>query len=177
MAIVIDPISIESMRPEDIPSVMNIEKRCYTSPWHKNAYQTEISNPSATYIIARKHDRIIGYAGMWVIMDEAHITTIAVEPDFRRKHIGERLFAALIEEALFRGANRASLEVREHNKSAQNLYVKYGFREAALRKAYYTDNYENAIVMWVDNMRSAKYREKLDELKRALYDGIQSTGN
>lgn len=165
MSISIETISIEPMIEADIIAVMTIERRCYSTPWHENAYRTEISNRSATYLVARKDNIVVGYGGMWVVMDEAHITTIAVDPDYRRKHIGERLFFALLQEAIRTGASRASLEVREHNRAAQNLYRKFGFREAAVRKSYYTDNYENAIVMWVDEMRSPKYRELLAKLK------------
>lgn len=169
MAIIVDPVSVEPMRRSDVPTVSAIERRCYATPWHENAYYTELANRSACYFVARYEGKVIGYSGMWVIMDEAHITTIAVDPDHQGKKVGERLLFAMVEEAILRCASRATLEVREHNYVAQNLYRKYGFREAALRKNYYTDNQENAIVMWVDDMRELKYRQRLDELKHKLY--------
>jgi [ribosomal protein S18]-alanine N-acetyltransferase len=169
MAILIDPVSVEPMRRSDITAVSAIERRSYATPWHENAYYTELSNRSAIYLVARLGGEVIGYCGMWVIMDEAHITTIAVDPRQRGRKIGERLMLAMMEEAVVIGAARASLEVREHNVAAQNLYRKFGFREAAIRKNYYTDNHENAVVMWVDELRTLAYERRLRELKQALY--------
>jgi len=169
MAIIIDPVSVEPMRRADVPSVSAIERRCYPTPWHENAYYTELTNRSACYLVARLDGQVVGYAGMWVIMDEAHITTLAVDPPHQGKKIGERLLQAMLEEAILHGATRATLEVREHNYKAQNLYRKYGFREAAIRKNYYTDNQENAVVMWVDDLRDPAYRERLRELKHQMY--------
>lgn len=169
MAIIIDPVSIEPMRRTDIPIVTAIEKRCYPTPWHENAYHTELANRSATYLVARLENTVVGYCGMWVIMDEAHITTLAVDPDHRGKKIGERLLIGMLEEAILIGATRSTLEVRENNAVAQNLYRKYGFREAAIRKNYYTDNQENAIVMWVDDIHLPAYIQQLRELRHKLY--------
>jgi ribosomal-protein-alanine N-acetyltransferase len=169
MAILIDPVSVEPMRKADIQSISAIEKRCYATPWHENAYHTELTNRSACYLVARYAGEVIGYGGMWVIMDEAHITTLAVDPAHRGKKIGERILHSLLEEAIINGASRATLEVREHNQIAQGLYRKYGFREAAIRKNYYTDNQENALVMWVDDIGSSAYAQELRELKHQLY--------
>lgn len=169
MATIIEPVSIEPMRYADVESVAQIERRSYPTPWNPNAYYTELSNRAAAYFIARCDGRVVGYGGMWVIMDEAHITTLAVDPDYRGRKIGERLLIAMLEEAIFRGGNRATLEVREGNIIAQNLYKKYGFREAAIRKSYYSDNQENAVVMWADNIREMDYQEMLGELKRQLH--------
>jgi ribosomal-protein-alanine N-acetyltransferase len=169
MAIIIDPVSIEPMRYADVEAVAQIERRNYPTPWNPNAYYTELSNRSAAYFVARCDAQVVGYGGMWVIMDEAHITTLAVDPDYRGKKIGERLLIAMLEEAIFRGGDRATLEVRENNRVAQNLYRKYGFREAAIRKNYYSDNSENAVVMWADAIRDLEYQEQLGELKRRLH--------
>lgn len=169
MAILIDPVSVEPMRRGDIPFVSAIERRCYVIPWHENAYYTELSNRSACYLVARLEGCVVGYAGMWVIVDEAHITTVAVAPEQQGKKIGERLLQGLLEESILHGATRATLEVREHNVVAQNLYRKYGFREAAIRKNYYTDNQENALVMWVDDIHLDSYIQRLRELKHELY--------
>ena len=169
MAIIIDPVSIEPMRYADVESVAQIERRSYPSPWNPNAYYTELSNRAAAYFVARSEGHVVGYGGMWVIMDEAHITTLAVDPDYRGRKIGERLLIAMLEEAIFRGGDRASLEVRESNVVAQNLYKKYGFREAAIRKNYYSDNHENAVVMWADNIRDIDNQERIGELKRQLH--------
>ncbi len=168
MAIIIDPVTVDDMTPEDIESIAAIERRCYPMPWHESAYHTELTNICATYLVARVGGRVIGYAGMWVVMDEAHVTTIAVDPDYQGRKYGERLLLGLIERAIEEGANRSTLEVREGNRVARHLYEKYGFVDTAVRKCYYTDNQENAIVMWAEDLASREYGEKLAELRRRL---------
>jgi ribosomal-protein-alanine N-acetyltransferase len=173
MAILVDPVSIEPMRRADLETVHRIDKRCFPTPWLHSAYLTELSNRSACYLVARIGREVVGYGGQWVIMDEAHITTLAVDPNHRSRKIGERLLLALMEEAVLQGASRATLEVREGNRAAQNLYRKYGFRNAAIRKNYYTDNGENAIVMWADEINTSQYQQRLRDLRHHLYQVYQ----
>lgn len=161
-------VELRRMRPEDVPAVMVIELECFTVPWKESAYLTELANRSAYYIVACIDSQIVGYGGEWVIMDEAHITTIGVSAKHRGEKIGEQVLAALLEEAVRHEARRATLEVRESNQVAQNLYKKYGFQPAAIRRGYYTDNHENAIVMWVDNLSGMAYTAKFSELKQHL---------
>lgn len=173
MAILVDPVSIEPMRRPDLEAVHRIDKRCFPSPWLSSAYLTELSNRSACYLVARLGQEVVGYGGHWVIMDEAHITTLAVDPAYQGRKIGERLLLALMEEAVLLGASRATLEVRESNRAAQRLYTKYGFYAAAIRKNYYTDNGENAVVMWADDIHTPTYQERLRELRHQLYQVYQ----
>jgi len=173
MAILAEPVSIEPMRPADIAVVTRIDKRCFPSPWLPSAYATELSNRSACYLVARIGQEIIGYGGLWVIMDEAHITTIAVDPDYQGRKIGELMLVALLEEGILQGGSHCTLEVREGNRIAQNLYKKYGFHNAALRKSYYTDNNENALVMWAEEINTVNYQHKLRELRHRLYEEYQ----
>ncbi len=161
-------VELRRMRPEDVPAVMVIELECFTVPWRESAYMTELANRSAYYIVACIDSEIVGYGGEWVIMDEAHITTIGVAAKHRGKKIGEQVLVALLEEAMRQRAKRATLEVRESNQVAQNLYRKYGFQPAAIRRGYYTDNHENAVVMWVDNLSGLAYSAKFGELKKRL---------
>lgn len=163
------------MRQEDVPAVMVIERECFAVPWRESAYITELSNRSAYYIAACIGDEIVGYGGMWVIMDESHITTLGVAKAHRGRKIGERVLVALLEEAIRHKARRATLEVRESNVVAQNLYRKYGFQPAAIRRAYYTDNHENAIVMWVDNLGGIAFNSRFEELKiRLQQDAVET---
>jgi ribosomal-protein-alanine N-acetyltransferase len=111
---------------------------------------------------------IIGFSGLWLMMDEAHITTIAVHPHFRRLGLGEFLLVNLIDIAYSIHAKWVTLEVRVSNHNAQNLYRKYGFREAGLRHRYYSDNQEDALIMWTDEINSLGYKQKYQELKTAL---------
>ena len=162
-------IFLGPMRLEDIEHVSRLERRCYTLPWSSSAYVTEVGNPNAYYITAQdSHGTIVGYAGMWVIMDEVHITTIAVDPDRRGLKIGERLLMDILEEGISRGATRATLEVRERNTVAHNLYLKYGFEDVAVRKNYYSDNGENAVIMWANNLVSPEYQAMLRDHKQRL---------
>ena len=154
-------VSIEPMRPEDMEAVLRIDRLSFPVPWMPTAFATELSNRSACYLVARGDEEIVGFGGAWVIMDEVHITTLAVAPNHRGRHIGERLLIALLEEGIRRRAARATLEVRQNNRAAQRLYKKFGFYEAAIRKSYYTDNGENAIVMWADNIHSVAFRNVL----------------
>lgn len=169
MAILIDPVSVEPMRQTDVQAVGKIERRSYPTPWHEHAYHTEINNRSACYLVARYVGEVIGYGGMWVVMDEAHITTLAVAPEYRGRKIGERLLQSLLNEAFLMGATRAALEVRQRNVIAQRLYRKYGFREAAIRKNYYSDDHDNALVMWVDDIHTDRFRHHMRELMNEVY--------
>ncbi len=117
---------------------------------------------------------IIGFAGLWLMVDEAHITTIAIHPDFRRRGLGEFLLVSLIDIAYSIGAKWVTLEVRVSNYNAQNLYRKYGFREAGVRHRYYSDNQEDALIMWTDEINSPSYKQKFQELKSALMRKLEA---
>ncbi len=168
MSVLLSVISIEPMRVSDIEEVRAIDARCYPSAWSHNAYVTELSNRSATYLVAREGDTIVGVAGQWTIMDEAHITTLAIDPSRQGRKIGERLLIALLDIALQSRATHVTLEVRESNRVAQALYKKYGFKAQALRKNYYTDTVENAVVMWASDIHLPLYQQFLEERRNAI---------
>lgn len=162
-------VILGEMRLEDIPRVREIEQMSFRTMWPRDAYTHELrDNRLASYMVARVEKDIVGYAGMWVIMDEAHITTIAVDPIHRGQYIGERLLVGLIDSALDKGARWMTLEVRTSNAAAQALYHKYLFREIGIRKGYYSDNREDALVMWTGNLREVEFQRKYMELKKAL---------
>lgn len=163
-------VRIEPMALRDLPRVREIEADAFAVPWPKDAYRAEIQdNQVACYLVARDDDNVVvGFAGMWVIFDEAHVTTIAVDRYRRGQRIGHRLVLALIEHALARGARWMTLEVRPSNSLAMALYHKFGFREVALRKRYYSDNGEDAAVMWSGNLREPEAQARLDAIRRDL---------
>ena len=162
-------VDLAPMTMEDIARVLEIERQSFRTPWPADAYVHELrENRLAAYIIARVDNDLVGYAGMWVILDEAHITTIAVDPRYRGQYIGERLLIGLLDAALERGARWMTLEVRRSNTTAQALYTKYGFREIGTRKGYYSDNREDAIVMWTGNLREREVQDRLATLRRNL---------
>lgn len=162
------PMQIDRMQVEDIDQVVELDKKCFPTPWSASAYSTEVHNSSAYYIVARTGSRIAGFAGMWLVMDEAHITTIGVTPEVRGRKIGERMLVHLLDEAVHRGVRRATLEVRKGNRAAQTLYHKYGFRVVAVRKGYYTNNNEDALVMWVDDMWDVEFLKTFRMRKEEL---------
>jgi ribosomal-protein-alanine N-acetyltransferase len=142
-------VKIEKMTLEHLDEVMEIEKLSYTTPWSREAFVTEVQdNDFAKYFVALQHSVVIGYAGMWIILDESHVTTIAVHPDFRKQGLGRLLMTTLMKEAIVLGADRITLEVRPSNTSARSLYNSLGFKPVGVRKGYYTDNNEDAIIMW-----------------------------
>lgn len=161
------------MRPVDLEAVSRIDRRCFPTPWLPDSYLTELSNRAACYIVARHGQEIVGYGGVWVVMAEAHITTIAVDPDWQGHKIGERMLMALLEEAILRGATHVTLEVRASNQIAQRLYRKYEFYDAAIRKSYYTNNEEDAIVMWAVEIDTLPYAQLLRKLRAALYPSCE----
>ena len=132
--------------------------------------------PSRPVAIAPSSDleTIIGFAGLWLMVDEAHVTTIAMHPDHRRLGLGEYMLASLIDISYTIGAKWVTLEVRVSNYTAQNLYRKYGFREAGLRHRYYSDNQEDALIMWTDEINSPAYKQKFQELKAELMHKLEA---
>jgi len=163
-------VRVEPMTLDDLPRVREIELDAFALPWPKDAYRAEIEeNQAACYVVARDDDeQIAGFAGMWVIFDEAHVTTIAVDRLCRGQRVGERLLLGLIDRALARGARWMTLEVRPSNAAALALYHKFGFRDVALRKRYYSDNGEDALVMWSGNLRDPESQARLDGVRRDL---------
>lgn len=145
---------IRPMTAADIDEVLEIERLCFPTPWSREAFRIEIEqNRCAHYFVAVCQDKIVGYGGMWVIIDEAHITNVAVHPSYRGRGIGEAIMRSLIEAAISLGAARMTLEVRVSNKIAQNLYEKLGFRAVGIRKRYYSNNNEDALIMWNEHIR------------------------
>jgi ribosomal-protein-alanine N-acetyltransferase len=113
-------------------------------------------------------ERIVGFAGMWLMLDEAHVTTIGVKPSLRGRGFGELLFATLLEIAISIGARRATLEVRVSNHPAQALYRKYSFREEGVRRRYYSDNNEDALIMWSERLAAPEFLDRYREARAGL---------
>lgn len=144
-------LMIRPMEINDIQYVMGVDQACFSNPWTEDIFHLEISeNDHAHYFVLELDGWIIGYAGMWVVLDDAQITNIAVVPRFRGFKFGEKLFGFIFHKAIQMGAVRLSLEVRVSNTVAQKMYRKFGLVPGGIRKNYYTDNREDAIVMWVN---------------------------
>ena len=154
---------------DDLPAVQAIERSSFSVPWPDDAYRNELTtNRLASYVVARADDAVVGFAGLWVMVDEAHVTTFAVDPRWRRRGVGERLLLALLDLAVVRRAREATLEVRLSNTPARRLYEKYGFRPVGIRPRYYSDNGEDALIMTTDALESAPVRDRIAGLRAAL---------
>jgi len=139
------------MTVEDIDTIVEIEKECFTVPWTKEAFYNELMyNQFAHYFVMLWQGEIIGYGGLWTIVDEAHVTNIGLREAYRGRKLGQRLLRELIAFASLRGMKRMTLEVRVSNTVAQRLYEKFGFRVEGVRRGYYSDNGEDALIMWAD---------------------------
>ena len=136
----------------DIDAMTELDAICFSSPWSRASFEAELTtNRLAWYLVAEEaQGGIIGYAGLWAIEDEGHITNVAVHPDYRRKHLGSILVGMLIEQTKNAGLKRFTLEVRVSNRAAIDLYEKFGFVSAGVRKGYYEDNNEDAMIMWME---------------------------
>lgn len=143
------------MELRHLPEVLEIERRCYVTPWSERAFRSElVQNAYAHYIVALHGRRVVGYAGMWLILDEAHVTNIAVHPEHRREGIGDGLLRELEERAARNGCLRMTLEVRAGNDAALTLYRKHGFEPRGIRPKYYSDTDEDAVIMWKEELGS-----------------------
>lgn len=166
-----EPIEIEiaKMRRRHLRRVLAIEGRVYPRPWSASLFLSELSQRTTrTYVVARYEGEVVGYAGMMFTGREAHVTNIAVDPDLHSHKIGTRLLFHLVTEAVARGAEILSLEVRVSNHVAQSMYEKFGFAPVNVRKGYYIETNEDALVMVVDDARSTSYRERLRQIREEL---------
>ena len=146
-----EEVTFRKMTLEDIDAVYEIEHSSFSLPWTKEAFFYEMmENRHAYYVLAETADGIVGFCGLWIVMDECHVTNIAILPEQRGKKLGEKLMRAAMETAKDNGATAMTLEARVSNTPARNLYEKLGFKYGGIRKSYYSDNFEDAIVMWVN---------------------------
>lgn len=142
-------VNIRRMQINDIQQVVNIEKLCFAIPWTYNAFNQELrENKLAVYFVAENDDQIVGFGGAWHVVDEFHITNIAVNPSCRGLGIGRDIVEELIKDAYEKNISRITLEVRKSNLIAQGLYKDLGFKLGGIRKEYYDDNREDALIMW-----------------------------
>lgn len=140
---------IRSMEYKDLDSIIDLEHKCFSLPWTKGMFMDELANPNALYLVLEFEDRICGYAGMWQILNEGHITNVAVHPDYQRRGFGRLLIKSLIRYARENGIEALTLEVRVSNLPAISLYESMGFMVEGRRKRYYSDNKEDAYIMWL----------------------------
>ncbi len=159
-------IKIQRMQKSDVDNVIKIEEKAYGEHhWSKESFLNELSNDLARYYSAFDvKGNLIGYAGCWQILEEVHITNIAVSSDFRRKKIGERLLRKIIDDCYKHKAKYITLEVRVSNNPAIKMYEKYGFKSLGVRKGYYQNNNEDALIMWTENIFYDKFKLNYEKI-------------
>ena len=147
-------VTLREMTLADVDRVLEIEQASFTTPWSRKAFINEVTeNKLAYYTVAELEGEIVGFAGVWLIVDEGHITNIAVDGTYRGRQIGKKILQKIIEELRHRRILRVTLEVRASNSTAINLYRSFGFIILGRRPGYYTDNGEDALIMWKDITR------------------------
>ena len=167
-------IEIARMRRRHLRGVMAIERQVYPRPWSPSLFVSEMTaGRTRCYLVATSERDVIGYAGLISYGEEAHVTTIAVDPDHQRSKIGTRLLWELIREAQRMGAHAVSLEVRVTNWAAQRMYARFGFRPVGVRKGSYQETNEDALVMWTDDIRSDDYGAQLERLIGAVPEEVR----
>ena len=140
------------MTAADVDAVCAIEEATFARPWSRASIENELTNSCARYVVLRRSGETVGYAGMWLVIDEAHVTNVAIRKDLRGQGLGEKLMRALIQLAADSGMIWMTLEVRRSNAAAQGLYRKLGFVDVGWRKRYYEDNGENALLMGLEHL-------------------------
>ena len=155
-------MALEVIRPmerADVNRVHEIECTCFRSPWSKLALAGELRNDVAHYLVMEADGVICGYGGMWLLSEEAHVTNVAIMPDYRGQGRGKRLMIAMMRHAVKRGAEKMTLEVRESNMVAQKLYAGLGFEQNGFRPGYYSDTGEGAQLLWNNDIQQTLDRE------------------
>ncbi|MDQ3877627.1 MAG: ribosomal protein S18-alanine N-acetyltransferase [Actinomycetota bacterium] len=173
----LEDIELTRMRRRHLRKVLMIESRVYPRPWTTSLFLSELAQRATrSYLVARLDGEVVGYAGMMLAASEAHVTNIAVDPDYHGRKIGTRLLLALVTEAISRGAETISLEVRVSNAVAQEMYAKFGFSVVGIRRGYYIETKEDAFVMTVEDALSNEYRERVMAIRREL-DPVAEAGD
>ena len=173
---------VYKMKFDDLDDIMKIEEEAFRMPWSRWMFERELEESKRSYfLVAKDGNKAIGYIGFWQVIDEAHIVTIAVSNEYRRKGVGTILLASALIVADTLGANKATLEVRVSNTPAQNMYETFGFEIISIRKGFYSDTNEDAYVMWLYNLSGniGRIRSLGQEAQLRLLseeDGVKSNG-
>lgn len=162
-------VHIVPMRRRHLRAVLRIESQVYPRPWSLPLFMSELNIRSTrAYYVARVEGAVVGYAGVMLSGDDAHVTTIAVDPAWQRHKIGSRLLLILAQESVARGAHHLTLEVRVSNAGAQAMYRGFGFHPAGVRKNYYVETSEDALVMWAENIDTDEYAALLQRIEASI---------
>ena len=169
-------VVVTPMRRRPLPGVLAIESRVYPRPWSSKLFEEELERRGRCYLVARQGEAVVGYAGLLMIADDGHVSTVAVDPGVQGRSVATRLLLELIRGALALGAHQLTLEVRASNQRAQRIYGRFGFAPVGARKAYYGDNGEDAVVMWAHDITSGAYAARLAEIESELVTATVRSG-
>lgn len=162
-------LAVDAMTARDVPEVLAVERDAFTTGWPPTAFEREVTqNQMARYVVLREGGPIVGFAGLWLMVDQAHVVTVAVAPGARGKGFGRLLLYHLLQLARREGMASATLEVRVSNSAARALYREYGFYEVGVRKRYYSDNHEDAVIMTTEEFAGDAFQRRLGELGERL---------
>ena len=159
-------MEIRAMTPSDVPAVSELEQLVYPEPWSEKVFNDELAQPSRVYLLALDDGEVIGYAGLMVVFEDAHITTMSVAPAARGSGVGQRMMMKLVDAAIAAEAEHLTLEVRMSNDPAQALYRKFGFAPVGVRKDYYLN--EDALIMWASGINEDDYQQRLARIREEL---------
>ena len=166
-------ITLRTLARDLLPAVLELDQLCFGGLWTPEGYQRELDSPNSELLAIVTQETVIGYGCFWAILEEAHITIVAVHPNHQRQGFGHLLLYALLVRARQRGMERATLEVRISNQSALSLYEKYGFKVAGTRKKYYTDTDEDALILWRSGLQSVEFATLLNIWEDQISDRLK----
>ncbi|MCL1473532.1 ribosomal protein S18-alanine N-acetyltransferase [Argonema antarcticum] len=182
-------LNLKPLTPELLPAVVKLDRECFGGLWTLESYQRELDSPNSDILILLKeendeeslspdpcHTPILGLGCLWAILDEAHITILAVHPHHRAQGLGMALLTALLSQAWQRGLERATLEVSASNETALSLYQKFGFRIAGRRRGYYQDTGEDALILWLSGLGHPEFDKTLADWDRQVRTRLASSG-
>ena len=168
-------LEIKRLTSELLPAVLDLDQQCFGGLWTLQGYQRELESPNSELLVLVAHgsSTVLGLGCLWAILDEAHITIVAVHPSYQRLGFGQAILLALLQSAHQRKLERATLEVRISNQSAINLYQKFDFREAGRRKRYYPDTGEDASILWLGGLQHPTFPDLLTGWQTQVHDRLR----
>jgi ribosomal-protein-alanine N-acetyltransferase len=162
-------VQLVPMRRRHLRSVLHIETHAYPTPWSFSLFMSELAlRGSRAYYVARVGGSVVGYGGIMLVAEDAHVTTLAVHPNWQRQQIASRLLLQLTRAAIARGARHLTLEVRINNTGAQELYRKFGFAPVGVRRGYYVETNEDALIMWAEEIDGPAHTARLREIEAGI---------
>ena len=166
----IGTLAVRRMRHPDIDAVRDIDKIVYSRPWSTATWRHELGDTRRHHLVATRADEIVGHAGVLFVADEAHVTTVAVTPPDQGRGVATLLVLDLLDETVTRGVESATLEVRAADRRTQRIYSRIGFAPAGIRKRYYSDPVDDAVIMWLSELGSARLAERLEPIRSAILE-------